>query len=147
MLNPPLQVAFLSTMLTMNPADQGPAVYEVLAAPETLAGVRFSVAGRDQRIGEAAPDIAYSSSGISLETAFRGDRLYFKLGAGAGTLRVIVDGYALPIITKPTPGYYEIGDLDATAVHRVQVEARANADAGSGHFYGFYVMQVRSSPK
>ncbi len=147
MLNPPLHVVFLSTMLTMSPPGQGPAVYEVLAAPEALAAVPFSVVGRDQRIGDAAPDIAYSSSGISLGTAFRADRLYFKLGAQTVTLRVIVDGHALPIITKPTPGYYEIGDLDGTALHRVQIEARTDAKAGGGHFYGFYVMRDRSSSK
>ena len=146
MLNPLLQVAFLSTMLTMKPADQGPAVYEVLAAPEALAAVPFSVAGRHQRIDDAAPDVTYSS-GISLEAAFRADRLYFKLGAQTVTLRVTVDGHALPTITKPTPGYYEIGDLDGTALHRVQIEARTDAKAGGGHFYGFYVMRDRNSSK
>ena len=146
MLIPPLQVAFLSTMLTMNPADQGPAVYEVLAAPEALAALPFSVAGRHQRIGDGAPDVTYSS-GISLETAFRADRLYFKLGSQTVTLRVIVDGHVLPIITKPTQGYYEIGDLGGTALHRVQIEAQTDAKGGAGHFYGFYVMRDWSSAK
>ena len=114
-------------------------VYEVLAAPDVLVAAPFTTGGRAGTADGQSTDVIYGWPGEAFETAFRGNRLYFKIGAGKTTVRVIVDGHALPAMLNPSPGYYEVSDL-GTARHRVRIEAATERHAEPAHFSGFYLM-------
>ncbi len=132
-----LDVFLFATGLAGTAAPAGPAVYEVLAAPDALTALPFTIDGRGTV--EASEAVAYRAPGAYFETAFRGDRLYFKVGPGDVTMRIIVDGHAMAALVKPTPGFYEVDALPS-APHHVRIETEMERDAGSGEFGGFYLM-------
>ena len=114
-------------------------VYEVLAAPDALVPAPFTAGGRAQTADGHSSDVTYGWLGAVFETTFRGNRVYFRIGAGKATLRMILDGHAMPALVNPTPGYYEASDL-GDARHRVRIEAATERQAEPAHFEGFFLM-------
>ena len=132
--------AFILAMALASAAPSpGPSVYEVLAAPDALKMAPFTVGGQVRGSGHATDVVTYQTPGTYFETAFKGDRLYLKVGSGNATLRVSVDGQALPILVRPTPGYYELSDL-VPGRHRVRVDVTASRETKTGEFDGFYIL-------
>ena len=134
-----LDASFLAMVLAGTTPAPGPAVYEVLAAPDALTRAPFTVGGLVRGPGHATDVVTYQTPGTYFETAFKGDRLYLKVGPGNATLRVSVGGQALPVLVRPTPGYYELSDL-APGRHRVRVEVAASRETKTGEFDGFYIL-------
>lgn len=78
----------------------------------------------------------YQWPGVYFDAAFRGPKLYFRVGTGDVILRVLVDREPVATLAKPAPGYYEIGNL-AGKQHTVRIEVLTESQAASNVFGGF----------
>ncbi|MCE4555751.1 SGNH/GDSL hydrolase family protein [Pelomonas cellulosilytica] len=75
--------------------------------------------------------------GTYVETAFQGDEVFFRVGAGDVSLRVSVDGAAAVPLVKPAPGLYRVAGLKPGVTHRLRVVVASESQAGPTTFGGF----------
>ncbi|KAA9131352.1 hypothetical protein F3N42_08495 [Marinihelvus fidelis] len=75
--------------------------------------------------------------GTYFETAFSGDRVAFRIGAGDVILDVRVDDDAPVILGKPEPGLYQLTGL-APGDHRLRVDVASENQGWTTIFGGFF---------
>ena len=83
--------------------------------------------------------------GSYFEAAFRGDDAYLKIGPGAVSLRVRIDGGATEKLVKPLPGYYRLTGL-GEGVHRIRVDVTSESQAEPTLLGGIYVPAGKALP-
>lgn len=76
--------------------------------------------------------------GTYVETAFKGDEVYFRVGAGDVSLRVSADGGAPVALVKPAPGLYRVSGFVRGGEHRVRVAVASESQGGPTVFGGFF---------
>lgn len=75
--------------------------------------------------------------GTYFETAFHGDEVYFRVGAGDVGLRVSVDGAAAMPLVKPAAGLYRVAGLKRDGEHLLRVSVASESQGGPTGFGGF----------
>ncbi len=78
----------------------------------------------------------YEWPGTYFRAAFRGSRVYFRVGKGQQILHVIVDGQQRAALVKPAPGAYEVDGL-GNGKHRIGVYVATESQAAPDTFGGF----------
>lgn len=76
--------------------------------------------------------------GTYVETAFKGDEVYFRVGAGDVSLRVSADGGAPVPLVKPAPGLYRVSGFPRGGEHRVRIAVASESQGGPTVFGGFF---------
>jgi len=83
--------------------------------------------------------------GSYFEAAFRGTDAYLKIGPGAVSLRIRVDGGATEKLVKPSPGYYRLTGL-GEGVHRLRVDVASESQAEPTLLGGIYAPAGNALP-
>lgn len=105
------------------------------AEPAGLAPVAAQVHGRV--VPQADGALLRQWPGTYFETAFQGDAVYFRVGAGDVSLRLSVDGaLAIPLV-KPAAGLYRLSGLRGGGKHRLRITVASESQAGPTVFGGF----------
>jgi lysophospholipase L1-like esterase len=87
------------------------------------------------RVLRTSDGVRYQWPGVYFEAAFRGPKVFFKVGAGDVILRVLVDGTPVATLVKPAAGTYEIANL-AKKAHTVRIESVTESLAAPNVFGG-----------
>jgi lysophospholipase L1-like esterase len=113
---------------------------EVVRAASEPAGLKPLAARVTGRVA-AQPDGALLRQwpGTYFETAFQGDEVYFRVGAGDVSLRVSVDGGAAVPLVKPEPGLYRVSQINKPGEHLLRVAVASESQAGPTVFGGFLI--------
>jgi lysophospholipase L1-like esterase len=136
-----MRTAFLSVLLAactvLAPAIASPpTVTRVEAVSSHAIAAPIAIGGRV--VAEGNGMLAWQWPGVYFETAFRGDSIAFKIGAGEAILHVLADGRRIATLEKPAIGTYRIDGL-AEGVHVVRIEAATESQAGPNYFGGFSI--------
>lgn len=83
-----------------------------------------------------AKNYTYQWPGSYFRAAFRGKRVFFRVGSGQEILHVMVDGQQRGVLVKPAPGEYEVEGLN-NRKHRIGVFVATESQAGPDTFGGF----------
>lgn len=96
------------------------------------------VTGRAADAGDAiGPAWTRQWPGTYFETAFSGEAVAFRVGAGDVILDVRVDGGTPQTLERPEPGLYRLAGL-ATGTHTLRVDVASESQAGPTTFGGFF---------
>lgn len=77
--------------------------------------------------------------GSYFETAFTGDAVYFRVGAGDVSLRLGIDGAGAIPLVKPAAGLYRLSGLQGGGEHRLRITVASESQAGPTVFGGFLI--------
>ena len=80
-------------------------------------------------------DYTYQWPGTYFRAAFRGRKVFFRVGKGEEILHIVVDGKKGKPLVKPTPGIYEVAKL-SKGKHRIEVFVATESQAGPDTFGG-----------
>lgn len=83
-------------------------------------------------------DYTYQWPGTYFRAAFRGRKVFFRVGKGEEILHVVVDGKKSKPLVKPAPGVYEISKLNK-GKHRIEIFVATESQAGPDTFGGFAI--------
>jgi len=112
-------------------------VSRVNAEPVGLRSLTAHVQGRVA----AQPDgtLQRQWPGTYFETAFQGDEVYFRVGAGDVSLRLNVDGDAAIPLVKPAAGLYRVARFKRGGEHLLRVSVASESQGGPTVFGGFLI--------
>jgi len=112
-------------------------VDHVAAEPAGLKPLAASVNGRVA----AQPDgtLLRQWPGTYFEAAFRGDEVFFRVGAGDVALRLSVDGGAPVPLMKPAAGLYRVSGFQRSGEHLLRIAVASESQAGPTAFGGFLI--------
>ena len=103
--------------------------------PAGLQALAAHVSGRVVPQGDGS--LLRQWPGTYFESAFKGDAVYFRVGAGDVNLSVKVDAGAPIALQKPAPGLYRVSKLAGSAEHRIRVAVGSENQYGASSFGGF----------
>jgi len=129
-------VLFSSLLLAAcRPAEAEPQVTALSdAQAETLTALPTAVHGRAVR---RSGDIVRQWPGSYFVTSFVGSAAAFKVGRGAATLHIFVDGKLVQTLVKPAEGAYQVQGLEAGR-HKLRIEVANESQEEPTVFRGFY---------
>lgn len=112
---------------------------EVARVASEPAGLKPLAARLTGRVA-AQPDGALLRQwpGTYFETAFQGDEVFFRVGAGDVSLRLSVDGGTVVPLVKPAPGLYRVSQIKP-GEHLLRVAVASESQAGPTVFGGFLI--------
>lgn len=99
-------------------------------------GGRMEITPAPTAAGFGAKNYTYQWPGTYFRAAFRGSRVFFRVGEGQQILHVMVDGQQRAILVKPVPGAYEVDGL-GNGKHRIGVYVATESQAAPDTFGGF----------
>jgi len=130
-------------LLSLAAASAAAPAIEQVAAPSTqIKALPLHSVGRVVRSREG---YRRQWPGSYFEAAFRGADAYLKIGPGAVSLRVRVDGGATEKLVKPSPGYYRLTGL-ADGIHRIRVDVASESQAEPTLLGGIYAPAGKALP-
>lgn len=144
----PLFAHLVCTTLFCAPVEAtAPSVHK-LAGPAALKPLEMSIGGRTLRTPSASINDfdrnEYTSQwpGIYFRAAFRGNKVFFRVGKSEEILHIVVDHFpAIPLV-KPEPGVYEVQDLAGDA-HTVSIFVATESQAGPNIFGGLAILKTK----
>jgi len=110
-------------------------VARVADEPSGLAPLPIRVTGRV--VAQSDGLLLRQWPGTYFETAFRGEEVFFRVGAGAVSLRLTVNGGTPVPLVKPPAGLYRLSGLPRGGEHRLRVAVASESQAGPTTFGGF----------
>lgn len=117
---------------------QGALAQDVSRVETDLAGLKPLPAQVNGRvIRQPDGSVLRQWPGTYLETAFQGDEVYVRVGAGDVSLRMSVDGEAAVPLVKPAAGLYRIGSFKRSGEHVLRVAVASESQGGPTRFGGF----------
>jgi lysophospholipase L1-like esterase len=135
--NSPVITALLAVLCATSPTLAAP-IEPVKTTPRTLRELPLSTGGRmlAERTGDGARSYSYQWPGTYFEAAFKGSRVYFKVGPGDEILHVLIDNQPPVALTRPASGLYQVNGL-AEGAHSIRIEVVTESQDAPGVFGGF----------
>lgn len=99
-------------------------------------GGRMEITADSKAAEFGGKNYTYQWPGSYFRAAFRGSRVYFRVGDGQEILHVMVDGQQQAVLKKPAPGVYEVEGL-SKGKHRIGLFVATESQAGPDTFGGF----------
>ncbi|MEO6279358.1 SGNH/GDSL hydrolase family protein [Roseateles sp.] len=112
-------------------------VARVAAEPPGLKPLATRVTGRV--VAQADGALLRQWPGTYFETAFQGDEVFFRVGAGDVSLRLSVDGDAAVPLVKPAAGLYRMSKFKRAGEHRLRIAVASESQGGPTVFGGFLI--------
>jgi len=112
-------------------------VARVASEPAGLKPLAARVTGRVAAQADGA--LLRQWPGTYFETAFQGDEVFFRVGAGDVSLRLSVDGGTVVPLVKPAPGLYRVSKINKPGEHLLRVAVASESQAGPTVFGGFLI--------
>jgi lysophospholipase L1-like esterase len=109
----------------------------VATEPAGLTPLAAHVKGRV--VAQAGGALLRQWPGTYFETAFQGDAVYFRVGAGEVSLRVSVDGGEPLALARPAAGLYRVSKFKRDGAHRVRITVASESQGGPTVFGGFLI--------
>jgi lysophospholipase L1-like esterase len=132
-------IALLASALTRITVAPAPHADALLPLVEHVGGRMAHAPGDPKALFRQWP-------GSYFETAFDGQAVLFRIGAGEVRLHILVDGAQVSTLAKPLPGMYRIAGL-APGRHVLRVEVASESQTQPTMFGGFFAEAgTRTSP-
>jgi lysophospholipase L1-like esterase len=127
--------AVLGGLLAQGGAAAALEIARVQAEPPGLTPLPAHVQGRV--VAQADGALLRQWPGTYFETAFQGDEVYFRVGAGEVALRLSVDGGEPVALSKPAAGLYRVSKFKRGGEHLLRISVASESQAGPTVFGGF----------
>jgi len=135
--NGPVITALLG-LLCASSASLAASIEPAGTTPRTLRELPMSMGGRMlvERAGNGVRSYSYQWPGTYFEAAFKGSRVYFKVGPGDEILHILIDNQPPVALTRPASGLYQVKGL-AKGTHSIRIEVATESQDAPGVFGGF----------
>jgi lysophospholipase L1-like esterase len=129
--------AVLGGLLVQGGAAVGQEIARVETEPAGLTPLPAHVKGRV--VAQPDGSLLRQWPGTYFETAFQGDEVYFRVGAGEVSLRLSVDGAEPVALVKPAVGLYRVSKFKRRAEHLLRITVASESQGGPTVFGGFLI--------
>ncbi|MDR7297315.1 lysophospholipase L1-like esterase [Pelomonas aquatica] len=130
-----LRWAVMGGVLAHGAAALAQEVVRVEAEPAGLKPAAAHVRGR--AVTQADGSWLRQWPGTYFETAFQGDEVFFRVGAGEVSLRLGVDGDEAFALVRPAPGLYRVSRFKRGGEHLLRITVASESQGGPTVFGGF----------